>query len=419
MLVQEEFDDAFGGVSVAVGVVGAGHGGVGAGVGEQFGEGGGDGVALGADEAGGAGGDAFFAFGGVAHDEDGFAEGGSLLLDAPGVGEDEVGAVHEGDKFGVGEGGDEMEVGEGAEEAVDGFLDVGVEVNGVDEGGVGEAGGGVGDGLADVLEAFAEAFTAVAGDEDGAPVAEGVKEGLNAGGRLFADLFAGEEEGVDDGVAGDVDVAVGDVLAEEGLAVAFGGGDVEIGEDGGDAAVDFFGEGGGFVAGAEAGLDVAEADAVVEGEEAADHAGGGVALDDEGVGAEVFEDGFEVLEDAGAEGGEALAGGHEVEVVVGPEGEEVENLIEHFAVLGGEADAAVGIGAGAEGEHKGGEFNGFGAGSEEDENFLHWTLYAFWGRKGQCFRPFNREESTMDEHGWTRMGRSECLTGSTGWTGWV
>lgn len=80
---------------IAVGVTRMGHGSVLTRVVQQAGELAVDGLLLGADEAQRAGLHALGPLGGVAHDEHGLAERGRLLLDAAGVGEDQVRARHE------------------------------------------------------------------------------------------------------------------------------------------------------------------------------------------------------------------------------------------------------------------------------------------------------------------------------------
>ena len=68
------------------------------GVGEQARGGGDDGVALRADQLGGAGLERLGALGGVAHHQHRHAERRRFLLQAAGVGEDQVGAPHQVDE---------------------------------------------------------------------------------------------------------------------------------------------------------------------------------------------------------------------------------------------------------------------------------------------------------------------------------
>jgi hypothetical protein len=316
---------------------------------------------------GDAGFDGLLAFGAVAHDEDGFAEGGSFFLDAAGIGEEDVGAAHEVDEGDVVEGFEEGDAGDAAEAAVDHFADVGVGVDGVDEFAV-AAGGEEEGGVADAVEAGAEAFAAVGGHDDEAFAWWG--EGAFVAGEFAAfEFVADEEEGVDAGVAGHVDGLGGDVFVKEVAGGAGGGGEVESGEAGGEDAVEFFGERFGEAACAEAGLDVADGDVAVEGGEGGGEGGGSVALDEEEVGSFEFENGVEGRNDACGEGGKGLAGTHDVEVVVGDHAEDGEDAVEHLAVLGGDADAGLEAGVVLHGEHERTKFNSFGTGTEDEEDF--------------------------------------------------
>lgn len=319
--------------------MGAGHGFALFGAFEQAGDVCLDGVAFCPDEEDGAGLDGFGAFGGVAHDEDGFAEAGGFFLYAAGVGEDEGGAVHERDEREVGQGFDEVDVGVcvGPEDAVDGLADVGVEVDGVDEVGFGVFFGEACDGLADVFKALAEAFAAVAGDEYDGRLAGDFGETGGFGG-VPAYFIEGDIQGVDDGVSGDVYLVCGDIFVEEVLLCLGGGREVELCEPGGEDAVGFFGPGGLEVACAEAGFDMADGDVVVEGGECGAEDGGGVALDEDEVGPGLFEFFVDGGQGAGGEVGECLVGLHELEVALGLDIEDLEYLVEELAVLCGDAD---------------------------------------------------------------------------------
>ncbi len=169
-----------------------------------------------------------------------------------------------------------MDVSGVGQNAADGFLDVGVEVDGVDDGDFGVARGDLMESEADVFKAFAEVFPPVAGDQNEFLAGEDLFEGGEAAGKVTgygffhpfaADGFQGQEEGVDDGVSGDVDVVRVDSFVEEILARPLGRGEVQVGDDARDPAVDLLREGGTLVSGTQAGFDVPHGDVEVEGGE--------------------------------------------------------------------------------------------------------------------------------------------------------
>lgn len=316
-------------------VVNAGAGTVDFGVIEQGKDLGADAGGVCSDEDGGACLDGFLAFGFVAHDEDGLAEGRGFLLDTAGVGEEDGGAAHEVDEGDIVEGFDEGDAIDALEAAVDDGADVGVGVDGVDDLNV-ATGGNIEQGGTDAFEAVAEALAAVGGDEDDV-LALGYRAGVALEVALV-ELIADPEQGVDAGVAGDEDAVRRDGFGGETGGGLGSGGEMERGEAGGEDAIQFLGKGFGEVAGAEAGFDVADGDAAVEGGERGGEGGCGVALDDEEIGVGRSEDGVEAVDDTGGKGGEGLVGGHDAEVEVRLDGEGGEGVVEEAAVLAGDAD---------------------------------------------------------------------------------
>lgn len=345
-------EDAGAGEAVAVGVDGVGHAGVGFGVVDEGGDFADDAVVVGADEADGAGGEGFGAFGGVAHHEDGLAEAGGFFLNAAAVGEDDGGFFHEEDERQVFEGLDEVHVAEVveafAEHFVDGAAHVGIEVHRVDEVDVGIFLCQALDGAAHADEAVAEVFAAVAGDEhEASAVFQPV--GVVAAAEEFGSEFFSEAcvvpdfvdhpvEGVDDGVAGDGDGAVGDVFFEQVFAAEGGGREVVGGDASRQLAVHLFGPRAVDVVGAESCFDVSDGYLPVECGEGCGGAGGGVAVDEHYVGGGFREHVAHADEHAGGDIVEVLTLLHDVEVVVGGDVEDGEHLVEHLAVLSGDAD---------------------------------------------------------------------------------
>ncbi len=141
------------------------------------------------------------------------------------------------------------------------------------------------------------------------------------------------------------------------------------GEAAGEDAVELFGKGLLHVAGAKAGFDMADRHARVEGGESAVERGVRVALDVDDIGTGGGEDGFHAGEDARGRGGERLARGHGVQVVIGGDAEDGEGLIQHFAVLAGDGDLDVEVrGPGPHVKDDRGELDGFRAGAENKKS---------------------------------------------------
>ena len=143
---------------------------------------------------------------------------------------------------------------------------------------------------------------------------------------------------------------------------------MQVGDGSGDAAVDLFGEGLPFVVGAQTGFHVPDAHPVVEGQQGGGHDGGGIALHQHPVRLEVAQHGVEVGEDGGGQLRQRLVGAHQVEVDVGGDLEQVEHLVEHLAVLGGDANQRFDAGRVVQALYDGRHFDGFRAGAKDGED---------------------------------------------------
>jgi hypothetical protein len=173
-------------------------------------------------------------------------------------------------------------------------------------------------------------------------------------------------------ISGDGDRGGVHALAVEVLGCAFGGGEMKGGDPPGKDSVHFLGEGFMRIAGTESCLDMADGDFGVKGGQGAAEGGGGVALNEGDAGFLFGEDGFEGGDDTRRGLGEGLTGAHDVEVLVRGHVECVQNLVEHLAVLRGDADTDVEvIRAGLHVPDDRTELNGLGAGTEDEEN-LYW-----------------------------------------------
>ena len=92
------------------------------------------------------------------------------------------------------------------------------------------------------------------------------------------------------------------------------------------------------VAGAQAGLNVADGDLLVEGGKGRGGAGRGVAMDEDHIGLHFFQDVAHAGEHAGGDVVEVLSLFHYVEVVVLGDLEDAQHLVQHLAVLTGDAN---------------------------------------------------------------------------------
>ena len=123
---------------------------------------------------------------------------------------------------------------------------------------------------------------------------------------------------------------------------------------------------------AQAGLNVGHGNLLVEGSEGGSHGGGGVAMHEHHIGALRLQHGAHAQQDAGRHVVEVLPRLHDVEVVVGGDGEEAEDLVEHLAVLTGDAHHCAEMGGiGLQGLDERGHLDGFGASAENEHHFLH------------------------------------------------
>ena len=343
--------DAGAGVAVAVGICGAGHGFVAGGVVEQGGDFVYDFIEIGADEPHGSGFEGLGTLGGVAHHEYGLSKAGGFLLDASAVGQYYMGLFHQEDEGQIFERFDEEHVAESvevfSENFVDGFADVGVEVHGIDEIDLGIFFGQRLYGPAHGDETVAKVLAAVSGDEHesatvGAPrVVSGFGELPGQCQTEFgcgADFVGDHVEGVDYGVSRDGDFVGGDAFGQEIGAAQGGGGEVEGGEASGNLPVHFLGPWGIDVVGAQTCFDMADGNLPVEGGEGRGSGCCGVAVDKDDVGARLGKHIAHAGQHTGCDVVKVLPLSHDIEVVVGTDVENFQNLVEHLAVLAGDAD---------------------------------------------------------------------------------
>ena len=286
-----------------------------------------DGVLLGADELQRAGGYALGALRGVAHDEYRLAKTRCLLLDAAGVGEDEVARRHEVVEVEHLERVDDAQAVEAVELLMSGLADERVHVDGVDRLGVGVLLHHAADGAEHAVHGLAQVLAAVRRDEDEAGALGPLELGVGV------PLAHGGAQGVDAGVAGDPDPGLGLALAEQVLLARLRGGEVVLAHDVDGLAVELLRPGAVDVVRAQARLDMAHGDLQVEACERRGETGRRVAVDQDHVGPLVLEDGLELDQHVARHVEQRLARLHDRKVVVGSHIEDAQHLVEHLAVL--------------------------------------------------------------------------------------
>lgn len=286
-----------------------------------------DEVLLGADELQRAGCNALGTLGGIAHDEHRLAQARSLLLDAAGVGEDEVARRHEVVEVENLERVDDVQAVEAVELLVGGLPDERVHVDGVDGLGVGMLLHHAADGAEHAVHGLAQVLAAVRRDEDEAGALGPLELGVGIA------LAHGGAQGIDAGVSGDPDLGLGLALGEQVLLAGLRRGEVVLTHDVDSLAVELLRPWAVNVMRAKARLDVSHGDLQVEAGERRGEAGRGVAVNQDNVGPLVFEDGLELDQHVARHVKQRLARLHDRQVVVGRHIENSQHLVEHFAVL--------------------------------------------------------------------------------------
>ena len=114
---------------------------------------------------------------------------------------------------------------------------------------------------------------------------------------------------------------------------------------------------------------MADFDPVIEAEHRRGHHGGGVALHQEPIRFEIHQDRVQLGEDPGGQFGQALVGPHQVQVHIGCDLKGFQHLIEHFTVLGGDADQRFDlVGELPQPFDHGGHLDGFRAGAKNGDD---------------------------------------------------
>ena len=187
------------------------------------------------------------------------------------------------------------------------------------------------------------------------------------GSQSGAALAAVTEQGVDDGVAGDQDWSAARPLAQQGRARGRGGRVVDLGQAVGQPAVDLLGEGAVDVVGPQTRLHVRHGDHAVVGGQGGGEGGGGVAVHQDHVGLRSLQERIEPFSTAEVMWPSVCRSRMILRSWSTGSENVVDHLVEHLAMLPGEAgDHAEGPAA-LQLQHDRSHLDGLRPGSEGDE----------------------------------------------------
>ncbi|MNZ72620.1 hypothetical protein D3C78_910010 [compost metagenome] len=123
------------------------------------------------------------------------------------------------------------------------------------------------------------------------------------------------------------------------------------------------------VAGAQTCLNMGYRDLLIVGRQRCAEGGGGVSVNQNNVRLERGENRFHALQDSGGYIGQILARLHDVQIEVRLNPEQVEHLIEHFAMLAGNTHLGVETIVCSQGKSERCHLDGFGTSAEDAEGF--------------------------------------------------
>ena len=190
----------------------------------------------------------------------------------------------------------------------------------------------------DVVHRSAQIFTAVCRHEDHTLV---LFDGFDLRILEMIVLLNGRKKSIDHGIADDVDVLIVLALAQEIPSGRFRRSKIHIREDAGQLTVGFFREGRKQVSGTQACFDMTDLDLLIKSGQRCGEGGRGISVNEHVVGLLLLQYIFQPAEHAGGDVVEGLPALHDVQVVVHRQMEEIDHLIEHLAVLRGEADLRI------------------------------------------------------------------------------
>lgn len=183
-------------------------------------------------------------------------------------------------------------------------------------------------------------------------------------------LIQGNEQGVDDGVAGHKDFVVGKAFLQKVCPGCCRWREMQVREVGGKHAVGFLRPGRVQIVRAKARFHMGDGDVVIKGGQGRAEDGGRVSLNHDHIRLLFVQIAIQGFDGAGGQASQGLVVLHQVQIHIRDDLECLEHLIQHFPVLGSDADAAVELGICLEGQNDRGQFDGLRPGAKDDRDFF-------------------------------------------------
>ena len=175
-------------------------------------------------------------------------------------------------------------------------------------------------------------------------------------------------QSVDDGVAGDIDILL-HTLPMEVCHICLGGSKMQIGNIGGQGPVHLLREGGVFVKGTQPRFHMAHLHLGIERSQSRHKGGGSVAVDQHQIRLGLFQHIPQTAEGLDGDAHQGLGRLHDIQIVIRGDLESLQHLIQHFPVLGGDADNALHFFPALQFLHQRRHFDGFRTGAENRHHF--------------------------------------------------
>lgn len=361
---------------------------------------------------------ALSAFSDISHHDNARPETWRLFLHSSGIAENQLSARHQVDKWQVRERFDQVHIGMApvwTEFSENRIAHRGIGMHGVDKLPVRKPFRQLRNSVADREDAGAKAFTAVRGDKDNPPVGcirrarhtGGVEHRLGTATQacIFVEPAGEPFQCIDAGVARHHDIRGVDVLAPEILRI---GGDrrkMQKRNARDQASIDLLRPRRIDIPGSQAGFDVRDRNFLIKRSQRACERGRGVTLHEEPIGPMDDQLALHSLQHRCRQISEGLSLGHHLQLGVGGNAEQREDVATKIAVLPCVVDPHGEFRASARSQHDRGELDGLGPGAEHDRD-AGWTgwrhVAAAAGKRVQ-----DLDELTTGEHGAdARLARS-------------
>ena len=305
--------------------------------------------------------------------KNGLAQGRRLLLESAGVRHDHVAAGHEVMHLISRQRIDQVDSWRTPQVRIHRLPDNGTEVNGIDQLYIRVPLGDLPQGQHDVFHRLAVIFPAVTGDQDDLLLVIGqVVQFIGCKLIIFPDSGL---QRIDYGVSGDKET-VHDGLLHKVVLIIGGRTEIEVRNGGNQLAVHLLREGGIFIIGTKSRLHMTHLHLVVEGGKGSGKGGGGIAVDQDHIGFEGVDGLIHTGDTLACNGGEGLAGRHDIQIPVRLDVKNLQDAVQHLTVLGGDTAKALDLLPGGKLLHQGTHLDGLRPGAENAHHtdLIHLSL---------------------------------------------